>query len=95
MHGDALHLFIGQGKPCGLDTATTMVERWRSLEASSWQGCSRPRISSDANRVGRGSERSGDVRGMLIDDESGAYWLRRAVDAGEDDGASFLLLHVF
>jgi hypothetical protein len=26
VHGDALHLFIGQGKPCGLDTATAMVE---------------------------------------------------------------------
>ncbi|KAK1630217.1 hypothetical protein QYE76_004532 [Lolium multiflorum] len=42
--------------------------------------------SSDAIRVGRGSERSGDVRGKLIDDEIVAYWLRRAVELGDDDG---------
>jgi hypothetical protein len=63
-----------------------MVERWRSLEASSWQGSPRPRISSDAREIGRGSERSDDVRGKLIDDEIVAYWLRRAVELGDDDG---------
>ncbi|KAK1648037.1 hypothetical protein QYE76_065842 [Lolium multiflorum] len=63
-----------------------MVGRWRSLEASVWQRSSRPRISSDAREIGRGSEMSGDVRGMLIDDEVVAYWLRRAVELGDDDG---------
>jgi hypothetical protein len=56
VHGDALYLFIGQGKPYGLDTATAMVGRWRSLEASVWRRSLLPRISSDAREVGRGSE---------------------------------------
>jgi hypothetical protein len=56
VHGDALHLFIGQGKPYGLDTATAMVEEVAVLEASSWRRSFLPRISSDAREVGRGSE---------------------------------------
>ena len=63
-------------------TTTTSMLRARIL---AWKD------KTDARMVGRGSERVGGVRSVLIVDEEAADWRRRAVDAGEEDDAHFLL----
>ena len=53
------------------------------------------RIGSDTRDIGRSSGSFHASGASLSSTRIVAYWLRRAVDAGEDDGASFLLLHEF
>jgi hypothetical protein len=91
LHGDALHLFIGQGKPRGLDTTTATVKRWRSLETLIRRRSFRPWIGSDARDIERSSGSFYASGTSLSSTRIVAYWLKLAVDAGEDDGRVFPL----
>jgi hypothetical protein len=48
-------------------------------------------ICSDARGIGSGSGSFCGVRGRLIDDEIVAYWLRPAVELGDDDDEAYSL----
>ena len=84
-------LFIGRGEHGDCDTTTMMAERWRSLEGGLAKIFSLVRIDSDARDLGRGSGSFYASGTSLSSTRIVAYWLKLAVDAGEDDGRVFPL----
>jgi hypothetical protein len=94
LHGDALHLFIGQGKPRGLDTATVMIGEVAVSGGFRLMKIFSSRISSDANPLGRALSVPAASGGVLILVRDSVYWRLRAVELGDDDDVVFHLARI-